>query len=52
MVHSAREVLGLSALKSGDRSKAAEYFKTITEEATSPKEIKVRAGEMLTIVSK
>jgi len=50
--HSAREVLGLSALKSGDKSKAAEYFKTITEDATAPKEIKVRAGEMLTIVSK
>ncbi len=50
--HSAREILGLSALKNGDRSKAAEYFKTITEDATAPKETKDRAGEMLTIVSK
>ena len=50
--HSAREILGLSALKNGDRSKAAEYFKTITDDATAPKEIKDRAGEMLTIVSR
>jgi len=50
--HSAREILGLSALKNGDRSKAAEYFKIITEDATAPKETKDRADEMLTIVSK
>jgi hypothetical protein len=49
--HSAREILGLSALKNGDKSKASAFFKAIYEDATAPKEIKDRASEMLTIVS-
>ena len=49
--HSAREVLGLSAMKNGDKSKAATFFKAIAEDATAPREIKDRASEMLIIVS-
>ena len=49
--HSASEVLGLNALKNGDKSKASVYFKAIAEDATAPQEIKDRANEMLTIVS-
>jgi hypothetical protein len=49
--HSAREILGLNALKNGDKSKASVYFKAIAEDATASKEIKDRANEMLTIVS-
>jgi hypothetical protein len=49
--HSAREILGLNAMKNGDKSKASLFFKTIAEDATAPKEIKDRAGEMLIIVS-
>lgn len=49
--HSAREILGLSALKTGDKLKASVFFKAISEDATTPKEIKDRASEMLTIFS-
>ena len=49
--HSAREILGLSALKNGDKSKASVFFKAIADEATTPIEIKDRAAEMLIIVS-
>jgi hypothetical protein len=50
--HSAREILGLSALKNGDKSKAAVFFKAIAEDATAPQKIKDRAGEMLAIISR
>ena len=50
--HSAREILGLSALKNGDKLKASSFFKSIFEDATAPKEIKDRADELLTIVSR
>ena len=49
--HSAREILGLNALKNGDKSKANEFFKAIAEDASAPKEIKDRASEMIVIVS-
>lgn len=48
--HSAREILGLSAFKNGDKTKASSYFKTIADDATAPQAIKSRASEMLTIV--
>lgn len=48
--HSAREILGLSALQSGDIGKASEYFQAITDDATAPQTIKTRTSEMLTIL--
>lgn len=48
--HSAREILGLSALKNGDNSKAAEFFKAIADDATAPQTVKARTGEMLKII--
>lgn len=48
--HSAREILGLSALQSGDTTKASEYFKAISDDATAPQAIKARTSEMLTII--
>jgi hypothetical protein len=50
--HSAREILGLSAMKNGDKSMASVFFKAISEDATAPKEFKTRADEMLEIVIK
>jgi len=48
--HSAREILGLSSLKSGDTSKAVEFFNAIADDATSPPSIKARTEEMLKII--
>lgn len=48
--HSAREILGLNALKSGDNTKAAEFFKAIADDATAPQTVKARIGEMLKII--
>ncbi len=50
--HSAREIMGLSSLKNGNKSKAYIFFKAIAEDATAPEEIKNRADEMLNIVSR
>ncbi len=49
--HSAREILGLSALKNGDTEKASSYFKTLADDATAPQAIKSRASEMLMILN-
>ena len=45
--HSAREVLGIAALKRGDKSKAREQFKMIADDATTPQGLAQRAAEML-----
>ncbi len=50
--HSAREILGLSALQNGDSTKAAEFFKAISDDATAPQGIKARASELLTIIGR
>jgi len=45
--HSAREALGIAALKSGDKTKAKMHFKTLADDATTPRGLAQRAGEML-----
>jgi len=49
--HSAREALGIAALKNGDKSKAREHFKMIADDATTPQGLAQRAGEMLKTIS-
>lgn len=45
--HQAREILGLSALRAGDRDKARETFRALSQDATAPAGIRTRAGELL-----
>lgn len=45
--HNAREALGVSALKSGDKARARDIFKALSEDATAPRGLARRAGEML-----
>jgi len=45
--HSARELLAVVALRSGDKAKARDAFKSLSEDATAPQGIRQRAGEML-----
>ena len=49
--HSAREALGIAALKNGDKTKAREQFKAIADDATTPQGLAQRAGEMLKTIS-
>lgn len=48
--HSVREITGLIALRSGDRDKARETFRALSQDATAPAAIRNRAGEMLAIL--
>lgn len=45
--HSARELLGLAALKRGDHAKAGEWFKKIADDPAAPQGIRARAAELL-----
>jgi len=45
--HSARELLGVLAISSGDTAKAQELFKALSKDPTAPQGIRQRAGEML-----
>jgi len=44
--HSARELLAILAEQSGDKSKALELFKALSEDPAAPQGIRQRAGEM------
>lgn len=48
--HSAREILGLNALKNGNKTDALTYLKAIAEDATAPQTIKSRTEELLKII--
>jgi len=48
--HSALEVLGLIAHKSGDTGKAKEYYQRIADDADAPRNIRTRAAQMLAII--
>ena len=45
--HSARELMAVVAQQAGDKAKARELFKALSEDATAPQGIRQRAGEML-----
>jgi hypothetical protein len=45
--HSAREALAIVALKNGDRAKAREHYKTLADDAMTPRGLAQRAAEML-----
>ncbi len=45
--HSARELMAVVAEQAGDKIKARELFKSLSEDATAPQGIRNRAGEML-----
>jgi hypothetical protein len=45
--HMAREALGASALKNGDKNKSREHFQALADDATAPQGLAQRAGEML-----
>ncbi|MFD1328929.1 tetratricopeptide repeat protein [Mycoplana ramosa] len=51
MRHSAREVLGLSAYKHGDFTRAKEWFEAITGDAESPRNLANRAQIMLDLIA-
>ncbi|MBC8267441.1 MAG: tetratricopeptide repeat protein [Rhodospirillaceae bacterium] len=50
--HSARELMAVVAEQSGDKAKAQELFKALSEDATAPQGIRQRAGEMLAALAK
>ena len=50
MRHSAREVLGLAALKAGDRARATSRFREITADPEVPPGIAARANEVLALI--
>ena len=45
--HSARELMGLAALADGNAEEAVKTFKALSEDATAPRGVRARAGEML-----
>jgi hypothetical protein len=45
--HSARELMGLLALKQGDRDKAAEMFRKLADDGSAPQGVRGRAAELL-----
>ncbi|GBD44513.1 hypothetical protein HRbin40_02002 [bacterium HR40] len=45
--HSARETLGLSALRTGDRERARALLRELVDDATAPSGLKTRARELL-----
>lgn len=47
---SARELLGLMAMRQGDWDRAGEIFRELSLDPTAPSELKARAGEYLRIV--
>ena len=49
--HSARELLAVIASQTGDKTKARELFKALSEDATTPQGIRQRAGEMLSALT-
>lgn len=49
--HSAREVLGLSAFKAGDKAKAKEWFEQITSDSESPRNLANRAQIILDLIA-
>lgn len=48
--HSARELLGVLALQSGDAAKAREHFTRIADDIDAPIGIKARAAEILGVI--
>ncbi len=48
--HHAREIIGLIAFRSGDRDKAREAFRSLSQDATAPAATRTRAGEMLAML--
>lgn len=48
--HNAREVTALAALRAGDRDKARDNFRTLSEDVTAPAALRSRAGDMLAIL--
>ena len=51
MRHSAREALGLAALKAGDMPGAATRFRTVLADPAAPQGVAARAGEMLALIA-
>ncbi len=49
--HSARELMAVLADQSGDKKKARELFKALSEDQAAPQGIRQRAGEMLAALS-
>jgi len=49
--HSARELMAVLADQSGDKTKARDLFKALSEDQTAPQGIRQRAGEMLAALS-
>ncbi|MGE5547758.1 MAG: tetratricopeptide repeat protein [Solirubrobacterales bacterium] len=45
--HSAREVIAVAALKTGDDAKATELFRKLADDAAAPQGVRARAAEML-----
>lgn len=51
MRHSAREVLGLAAMKAGDMTKARDWFQQIIDDAEAPRNLANRAQMMLDVIA-
>ena len=49
--HSARELLGLAALKAGDYNGAGRWFDMIVADPQAPQSLRERAGTMLGLVA-
>ncbi len=49
--HSARELMAVVAEQSGDKAKARDLFKALSEDATAPQGIRQRAEEMLSALA-
>jgi hypothetical protein len=51
MRHSAREALGLAALKAGDKAKAKEWFQQIVDDTQAPRGLSNRARMVLDVIA-
>jgi len=49
--HSAQELMAVLAEQSGDKARALELFKALSEDATAPQGIRQRAGEMISALA-
>jgi hypothetical protein len=48
--HSAREILGLAAWRTGDLAKARQYYEEITADQDKPADLQARAQLMLSLI--
>ncbi len=49
--HAARELAGLLALRAGDKAKAREYFKKVSDDLAAPQGMRARAAQLLAVLA-